>query len=143
MNPQQGEAGGLAAPGVGMRGESGMNPDSLASRKHKAFLGATTDSWWSFGEKQWPLYFTDNAPVQHGQGRELTLRICSCTQPLPKLPLPLPGMWQGDEHLHSDSQPQPAGMQFITACLLRRGKVMLSCSAKHTFHSLAFTILPF
>lgn len=36
MNPQQGEAGVLATPGVGMRGESGMNPDSLARRKYKS-----------------------------------------------------------------------------------------------------------
>lgn len=36
MNAQQGEAGVLAAPGVGIRGESGMKPGSLASRKYKS-----------------------------------------------------------------------------------------------------------
>lgn len=50
-------------------------------------------------------------------------------------------MWQGTEHLHTD--PQPAGMQLIIACLLRRGKIIQSCSAKHTFHNFAFTILHF
>lgn len=143
MNPQQGEAGILAAPGMGVRGESGMNLTALPAENIKVFLGAVMDSWWGFGEKQWPLYFTDNAPVQHEQGRELMLRIWSCTQSLPKLPLPLPEMWQGGEHLGSDSQPQPAGMQFIIASLLRRGKMTWSCGAEHTFHSFALTILPF
>lgn len=33
MKPQRGEAGLLAAPCVGVRGEPGMNPENIASRK--------------------------------------------------------------------------------------------------------------
>lgn len=75
MNPQQGEAGVLAAPGMGMRGESGMNPDSLASRKYKN-LPWSHDGF-VVGVKQWSLYFTENVPVWHEQDTELTLRIWS------------------------------------------------------------------